>query len=119
MGEAPAALERLWDLRTPPDRLDALAGEIGSDVAFFLSPPAAWCTGRGEIVTPVPLGRRLDLVLVCPAVGLSTASVFRSSIAPRALPSAAAVIDSAKKAKIGNRYSGAPNLGASSSHRLR
>ena len=33
------ALDRLWDLRTPPERLDALAGEIGSDVAFFLHGP--------------------------------------------------------------------------------
>ena len=42
------ALDRLWNLQTPPDRLDALAGEIGSDVAFFLHPPAALCRGRGE-----------------------------------------------------------------------
>ena len=27
---------------TPPERLDALAGEIGSDVAFFIA-----CSGRG------------------------------------------------------------------------
>ena len=46
------ALDRLWDLRTPPDRLDALAGEIGSDVAFFRHAPAAVCRGRGERVEP-------------------------------------------------------------------
>ena len=47
------ALDRLWDLRLPPDRLDALAGEIGSDVAFFRHAPAAVCRGRGERVEPM------------------------------------------------------------------
>src|SRR4051812_39897368 len=37
------ALDRLWGLGTPPDRLEALAGEVGSDVAFFLHAPAAVC----------------------------------------------------------------------------
>ena len=44
------ALDRLWDLLLPPGRLDALAGEIGSDVAFFRHAPAAVCRGRaGEV----------------------------------------------------------------------
>jgi 4-diphosphocytidyl-2-C-methyl-D-erythritol kinase len=46
-------------------------------VSFFLNGPAAWCTGRGEVVTPVPIGRPLDLVLVKPPQGLSTADVYR------------------------------------------
>src|SRR5512135_520820 len=45
-----AALDRLWELRTPPGHLDALAGEIGSDVAFFRHAPIAVCRGRGECV---------------------------------------------------------------------
>src|SRR5262249_26974796 len=44
--------------------------------------PAAWCTGRGEIVTPLPLGRPLHLVLACPSAGLSTAEVFRGLALP-------------------------------------
>ena len=54
-----------------------LAAELGSDVAFFLCPPAAWCTGRGEVVEPWPLGGRLHLVLAGPPFGLSTADVYR------------------------------------------
>ena len=69
------ALDRLWDLRTPPKTLDDLAGEIGSDVAFFMHAPAAVCRGRGEQVESVPLNDVYHFVLVCPPVGMSTADV--------------------------------------------
>src|SRR5207253_1923620 len=55
---------------------------IGSDVPFFLTPPAAWCTGRGEVVAPEPVGRPLDFVLACPPVGLGTAEVYRALAVP-------------------------------------
>jgi 4-diphosphocytidyl-2-C-methyl-D-erythritol kinase len=71
------ALDRLWDLQTPPGRLDELAGEIGSDVAFFRHAPAAVCRGRGERVEAVSLPGALHFVLVCPPVGVSTAEVYR------------------------------------------
>jgi 4-diphosphocytidyl-2-C-methyl-D-erythritol kinase len=73
-----SGLDRLWDLRTPPGRLDALAGEIGSDVAFFRHTPAAVCRGRGERVDALPLRTMLYFVLICPPVGLSTADVYRN-----------------------------------------
>jgi len=76
------ALDRLWDVRLTPDRLDALAGEIGSDVAFFRQAPAALCRGRGERVEPLSLSRTLHFVLVCPPIGLSTADVYRSLTPP-------------------------------------
>lgn len=71
-----AGLNTLLGLGLGQDELIRLGGELGSDVSFFFAPPAAWCTGRGEIVQPLALGRPLDLVLVCPPVGLSTAQVF-------------------------------------------
>jgi 4-diphosphocytidyl-2-C-methyl-D-erythritol kinase len=76
------ALDRLWDLQTPPDRLDALAGQIGSDVAFFRHAPAAICRGRGERVDAVPVPRPLAFVLVCPPIGVRTASVYRHLVVP-------------------------------------
>src|SRR4029077_4693257 len=76
------ALDRLWDVRLPPDRLDALAGEIGSDVAFFRHVPAAVCRGRGERVESLSMARRLHFVLVCPPIGLSTADVYRNLTPP-------------------------------------
>src|SRR5690606_9042064 len=59
-----------------------LGAELGSDVPFFFHGPAAWCTGRGEVVEPAPVGRPLDLVLAGPGAGLSTASVFRALTVP-------------------------------------
>jgi 4-diphosphocytidyl-2-C-methyl-D-erythritol kinase len=76
------ALNRLWGLGLSADALRRIAAEIGSDVAFFLEPPAAWCTGRGEVVTPVRSGARLHFVLVCPPEGLSTAAVYRQCRVP-------------------------------------
>jgi len=76
------ALDRLWGLQTPPGRLDAVAGEVGSDVAFFLHTPAAVCRGRGERVVPVPLRREWHFVVVCPAAGLSTAEVYANLTPP-------------------------------------
>ena len=76
------ALDRLWELKTPADRLARLAGEIGSDVAFFLQAPAAVCRGRGERVEAVSLRKALHFVLVCPPFGLSTADVFQHLTPP-------------------------------------
>jgi 4-diphosphocytidyl-2-C-methyl-D-erythritol kinase len=73
-----AALDRLWNLHLPPDQLDALAGEIGSDVAFFRHAPAAVCRGRGERVEALTMAEALHFVLVCPPIGLSTADVYRN-----------------------------------------
>jgi 4-diphosphocytidyl-2-C-methyl-D-erythritol kinase len=77
-----AGLNRLWKLGRTPRELAGWSAELGSDVAFFFATPAAWCTGRGEQVTPVPLARALDLVLVSPGVGLATAEVYRGLTVP-------------------------------------
>jgi 4-diphosphocytidyl-2-C-methyl-D-erythritol kinase len=79
---AVATLDRLWDLGLPRDRLLEVAAAVGSDVGFFLTPPAGWCTGRGEVVEPEPVGRPLDLVVVKPPVGLPTAAVYRRVVVP-------------------------------------
>jgi 4-diphosphocytidyl-2-C-methyl-D-erythritol kinase len=71
------ALDRIWHLETPAPVLDAVAAEIGSDVAFFLHGPSAICRGRGEQVEDMALGQPLHFVLVAPHVGLSTADVYR------------------------------------------
>jgi 4-diphosphocytidyl-2-C-methyl-D-erythritol kinase len=77
-----AGLNRLWRLGLAARELAALGAELGSDVAFFFATPAAWCTGRGEQVQPVPLGKPLWLVLACPEAGLSTAEVYRGVTVP-------------------------------------
>jgi 4-diphosphocytidyl-2-C-methyl-D-erythritol kinase len=77
-----AGLNRLWRLGWDRARLAELGARLGSDVAFFFSTPAAWCTGRGEVVEPLTLARPLDFVLACPPVGCPTAEVFRGLTVP-------------------------------------
>jgi 4-diphosphocytidyl-2-C-methyl-D-erythritol kinase len=70
-------LNRFWNLNLTYQELHALAAELGSDVPFFLCPTgAAVCRGRGEILEPVDLPA-LHFVIVRPATGLSTATVFQ------------------------------------------
>jgi 4-diphosphocytidyl-2-C-methyl-D-erythritol kinase len=64
-------LNRLWGLGLPKHELMGLASGLGSDVPFFLGSPSAVAEGRGEILTPVGLGRPLTLLLVKPHVGIS------------------------------------------------
>src|SRR5207302_2535110 len=59
-------LNQLWQLGLSTADLAKLGGEIGSDIPFFFYTPAAWCTGRGEIVTPLELPIPLHFVLLCP-----------------------------------------------------
>ena len=77
-----AGLDRVWDLGLSREALDAIAAEVGSDVAFFNHVPAAVCRGRGERVEAVSLNDRYNFVLVCPPVGVSTAEVYRKVVPP-------------------------------------
>jgi 4-diphosphocytidyl-2-C-methyl-D-erythritol kinase len=100
------ALDRLWDLRTPLERLLGLAGEIGSDVAFFIHGPAAVCRGRGERVEPVTLKESYHFVVVRPPVGLSTADVYRRVVPPeepRPIGPILEALSRGKKAELGRR----------------
>jgi len=76
-----------------PDRLDALAAEVGSDVPFFNHVPAAVCRGRGEQVEPVTLSATYHFVLVCPPIGVSTADVYRRVVPPERAQGAGPVLD--------------------------
>lgn len=67
-----------WQLHWPLDRLAEVAAELGSDIPFFLGPPAAICRGRGEIIEPLEGLAVLDVVVVRPPEGLSTPAVYRA-----------------------------------------
>lgn len=58
----------------------AWSGDLGSDITFFLSHGTAYCTGRGEIMTPTDplLEAGTRVCIVKPSVGLSTPSVFKA-----------------------------------------
>ena len=61
----------------PPERLLALARELGSDVPFFLGGVTALCRGAGDLVEPRPDFPLLDYVLVNPGFEISTAWVYQ------------------------------------------
>jgi 4-diphosphocytidyl-2-C-methyl-D-erythritol kinase len=79
------ALNRLWDLHWPPERLEALALTLGADVPFFVHGRNAFVQGVGEQITPVELPATW-LAVVKPAASLGTAAVFGSADLERATP---------------------------------
>lgn len=69
------ALQRLWGVRLPPEKLRTLALSLGADVPFFLCGSHAWVEGIGEKITPIRLPEAQFLV-VKPDTGLSTQNIF-------------------------------------------
>ncbi|CAL0310950.1 unnamed protein product [Lupinus luteus] len=59
--------------------LQEWSSEIGSDIPFFFSQGAAYCTGRGEVVEniPPPISLDLPMVLIKPQQACSTAEVYK------------------------------------------
>jgi 4-diphosphocytidyl-2-C-methyl-D-erythritol kinase len=79
------ALNRLWGLNWPRDRLAAVGLALGADVPFFVHGQHAFVEGIGERITPVSLPR-LWLAVVKPAASLGTAQIFGSPVLERATP---------------------------------
>lgn len=77
-----AGLNQLWRLQLSKVELKEVAAAIGSDVPFFFETPAAWGTGRGEVVEPVTLPKAMWFVLACPPFGVATADVYRNVVVP-------------------------------------
>jgi len=71
-------LNQLWNLNLSTEELTQLANRLGSDVPFFLHGPVAVCTGRGEIVQPLPHRCRRPLLLVLPDIAVPTATVYEN-----------------------------------------
>ncbi|KAK6138261.1 hypothetical protein DH2020_028008 [Rehmannia glutinosa] len=59
--------------------LQEWSSEIGSDIPFFFSQGAAYCTGRGEVVEDItpPIPFDLPMVLIKPQEACSTAEVYK------------------------------------------
>ena len=72
------ALNRLWKLNLPTEKLAGLSLEIGSDIAFFFTGGTALCTGRGEKVTPIRCGGPMYYVIACPRQKVSTGAVYEN-----------------------------------------
>jgi 4-diphosphocytidyl-2-C-methyl-D-erythritol kinase len=66
------ALNQLFETKLSREELAKLGSTIGSDVAFFLFDSVAVCKGRGEIVSPTKLKRKLSILLLKPGFSVSS-----------------------------------------------
>lgn len=69
------ALNRLWNLNLPRQKLADIGLSLGADVPFFLGGENAWIEGVGEKMTPVTLPSARFLVAK-PEAGLETTVIF-------------------------------------------
>jgi 4-diphosphocytidyl-2-C-methyl-D-erythritol kinase len=58
------------------DRLSGLASQLGSDIAFFLGGPLAFCTGKGEKIRKIEGIFNFEAILLMPNVSCSTKRVY-------------------------------------------
>jgi 4-diphosphocytidyl-2C-methyl-D-erythritol kinase len=72
------ALNEAWGLRWEIQRLEEIAGSLGSDIPFFVRGKASLCTGRGEIMTPLMNRQPFFAVLLIPAGGCPTKEVYQA-----------------------------------------
>lgn len=73
------AINRHFNLDIPSGRMMTLALELGSDCPFFLECIPALARGRGEVLEPLePFLEGCYLVLVNPAIHISTSEAYRN-----------------------------------------
>jgi 4-diphosphocytidyl-2-C-methyl-D-erythritol kinase len=76
------ALNRLWGLNWPRQRLMALGLKLGADLPFFVGGHNAFVEGIGERLTPLPVPRTW-LPVVKPAAAIETRAIFGSPLLVR------------------------------------
>jgi 4-diphosphocytidyl-2-C-methyl-D-erythritol kinase len=77
--DAAAALigvNEFFGLGLDTERLGGLASRLGSDVAFFLGGPLAFCTGKGEKIRKIEGIFDFEAILLLPKVSCSTKRVY-------------------------------------------
>lgn len=71
------ALNHLWDLGWPAERLAQLGLRLGADVPVFVHGHNAWAAGVGEVITPIELPQAA-YVLAFPGVHAATGPLFQA-----------------------------------------
>jgi 4-diphosphocytidyl-2-C-methyl-D-erythritol kinase len=69
-------LNQYLELQIPNRRLAKLAPKLGSDVAFFLGGPLAFCTGKGEKIKKLDKNFNFLALLILPDVSVPTQKVY-------------------------------------------
>jgi len=79
------AMNRLWRLNLPEEKLAELGLQLGADVPVFVRGRAAWAEGVGERLTPLELPEPW-YVVVAPPCHVSTAEIFAAPELTRNAP---------------------------------
>lgn len=77
------ALNQLWDLHWPRQRLLDLGLRLGADVPFFIGGHAAFVEGIGERLTTLPALRPQWFAVIKPPAAIATAAIFASPLLRR------------------------------------
>jgi 4-diphosphocytidyl-2-C-methyl-D-erythritol kinase len=107
------ALNQLWQLHWPTDRLEALALRLGADVPFFVRGQHAWVEGVGEHIEPIELPATVlstPLAVLKPPVAVPTAAIFGSERLRRDTPPASRQAFLADPLHFGNNDLQAPAM---------
>jgi 4-diphosphocytidyl-2-C-methyl-D-erythritol kinase len=78
-------MNRFFELGLSDEQLHEMAGRLGSDVAFFLGGPMAFCWGRGEKIREIKEKFSFKALLVLPGVSVSTKGVYENFTADKEL----------------------------------
>lgn len=71
-------VNELFALGLPENVLMDIGTRLGADVPFCLKGGAAFGTGIGNILTPLPTLRDVPIVLINPGIPISTADIFKN-----------------------------------------
>ena len=71
-------LNELFALGLSEDVLMKIGAQLGADVPFCLHGGAAFGTGIGDILTPLPALSDVPLILINPGIAISTADIFKN-----------------------------------------
>lgn len=70
-------INRLNEFKLGVEALHEIASSLGSDIPFFLTSGASRCTGRGEIITPVPSPPAQPVLLLKPSFSVPTPDAYK------------------------------------------
>jgi len=80
------ALNDLFQLQIPNEKLTMYASRLGGDCAFFLQRSPAFGIGKGDIIEPLSLSLdEYNIVLIKPPVFVSTAEAYASVVPKRTM----------------------------------
>jgi len=71
-------VNQLLQLAVKPKKLSEMAAVLGSDIAFFLDGPLAFCTGKGEKIKKLEKNFDFLALIILPDVSASTRKVYEN-----------------------------------------